>query len=65
MAHEQLKKSGYVRRILSLPKLERNRRTGSGAVDAMAEAWHRNHYENDPFLRDFNDNLFKNLFKSL
>ena len=26
------------RRVLSLPKIERNRRTGAGAVDAMAEA---------------------------
>ena len=26
-------------RVLSLPKIERNRRTGAGAVDAMAEAF--------------------------
>eukprot|EP00435_Cladocopium_sp_Y103_P054019 s2273_g17.t1 len=38
VASEHFKLSPKLRRILSLPKLERNRHTGSGAVDAMAEA---------------------------
>ncbi|CAK9027799.1 TPR_REGION domain-containing protein [Durusdinium trenchii] len=39
VASEHLKQSSKkLRRILSLPKLERNRHTGSGAVDSMAEA---------------------------
>jgi hypothetical protein len=33
-----------LRRILSLPKLERNRHTGSGAVDATAEARRGNYF---------------------
>eukprot|EP00913_Durusdinium_trenchii_P033167 g31050.t1 len=36
VASEHLKQSS--KKILSLPKLERNRHTGSGAVDSMAEA---------------------------
>lgn len=39
VAADHLKQSATnLRRVLSLPKIERNRRTGAGAVDAMAEA---------------------------
>jgi len=39
VAADHLKQSSKsLRRVLSLPKIERNRRTGAGAVDAMAEA---------------------------
>ncbi|CAE7519481.1 unnamed protein product [Symbiodinium natans] len=38
VAADHLKSSPNLRRILSLPKIEHNRRTGAGSVDAMAEA---------------------------